>query len=140
MIISLYKTLIILTLIGFAFNVKITLVINPGEMRCVGEFIPKNEHMDFSYMVEDDTKPVSMTVKIFNGTRVIKEIKDTPIYSKIFKLNRTQALKMCVLNHMKEDLIFPAQLKYGSDINDFSTIVTEVRNLFFKGFRNIMKP
>lgn len=115
-------------LASVALGLKLTMVVPPKDMRCVGEFIPKNEHMDFSYMLEDANRTVSMTVKIFNGTQVIKEIKDRTFESIIFKLEQTQALKMCVMNHMKEELVFPVQLKYGSDINDFSNLVTEVRN------------
>lgn len=92
----------------------------------MGEFIPKNEHMDFTWQLNTDIKTYSFDVRFLNGTDVIKEIKNEPLYSELFVLEHTQVLRVCIKNNMNETLNFPMQLKSGSDINDFSGVVTEV--------------
>lgn len=82
--------------------------------------------MDFTWQLNTDIKTYSFDVRFLNGTDVIKEIKNEPLYSELFVLEHTQVLRVCIKNNMNETLNFPMQLKSGSDINDFSGVVTEV--------------
>jgi len=82
--------------------------------------------MDFTWQLNTDIKTYSFDARFLNGTDVIKEIKNEPLYSELFVLEHTQVLRICIKNNMNETLNFPMQLKSGSDINDFSGVVTEV--------------
>lgn len=113
-------------LIKQLFGIKLTLQVESHSERCIGEFIPRGEHMDFTWQLNTEITNYDFEVRFLNGTEVIKDIKNEPLYSELFVLEQTQVLRVCVKNNMNSTLNFPMQLKSGSDINDFSGVVTEV--------------
>lgn len=85
--------------------------------------------MDFTWQLDTEIEDYNFNVRFLNGTTVLKQVDNEAMYTELFILKQTQALKVCIKNNMERVLQFPMQLKSGSDINDFSGVVTEVSTI-----------
>ena len=128
---NLIKLALLSTLLATLKATKFTMRVPGGETRCLGDFIPKNQVMDFSFFVEaankEDENKLDTLVQIFNGSTILKTYRNKKMESIQFSLNRTTPMRFCALNYGSVEIAVSAELCSGSEINDFSMVPSDVK-------------